>query len=517
MKIIKYILPVLGVVMLSACMDNFLDVKPTGKLIPTKASEYEHLLFNTSTVNGQFMDNNRGAFQAYLADNLYMSDEVDEFYEPTYVNIERYAGYVFYSPITNPTLPQQQWTDLYSAMSLFNTVVEGIADLESSESDTDYARGLIAAAKAGRVWAYMNGAFFWGPAWNPNGDNDTPVMPYRTASSPVEPNPPLHTTAEIFEFLESDLEYAQQYIPVTASNPSRADKAAVYALYAQYYMYQRNWTEMLNYADQSWTTALANAGGGPEQLIYDFNDLKYIDKTATPMPGEDKEVYLDLGYYPQGVYNASEPLTMSTNREVLLYRESCRIDESVLPSDEYIALFDPDTDVRYKLFMLNANSTGNVITKRYVRMSKFSTGGTQGLTYPEVLLMRAEAYARTNNLTGALTDLNTLRKFRYVTGNSDLPNGASLNQDQLLEEILKERRRELPLVSNHRLFDLKRYQFDTGKPWCKTEIVHNIGTAQTYTAQITDPVFNAPISNTVISFNPSWGLELDTRQYRPKE
>lgn len=516
MKNIKFILPALGLLIFSSCMDQFLDVKPVGKLIPAKASEFENLLFNEGTVQIQFMDNNRGNFAAYLADNLYMSDAVDEYYNPSFVNLERYAGYVFYSPITNPNMPQMQWQKLYASASIFNAVVEGIEGLGASEKDTDYARGVMAAAKAARAWAYMNGAFFWGPGWDPDGRNDTPVIPYRTASSPLVANPPRNTTAEIFELLKTDLEYAEQHISAVVANPSRANKAAVYALMAQMYMYQRNWAEMARYADLAWQAALANAGGDVGKLIYDFNDLRYIDKSVSPIPGEDRETYLSLGYFPDGQYMEKEPLTQPANREVLLYREACWINETVLPSEDYIALFDAGKDMRYKLFMLNAKVVGGEVGKRYMRMSKFSNGCTQGLSYPEVLILRAEAYARTNDLPKALADLNLLRKYRYVTGQSDLPGGEALTRDQLLEEILKERRRELPLVSCHRLFDLKRFSFDTGKPWCVTQIVHKIGASQTYTASITDPIFNAPISNNVIDFNPAWGLERDTRAYKPK-
>ena len=83
---------------------------------------------------------------------------------------------------------------------------------------------------------------------------------------------------------------------------------------------------------------------------------------------------------------------------------------------------------------------------------------TQGFSYPELLLMRAEAYARNSRKTEALSDLNTLRKYRYdnTQGSTDLPNGAALTEDQLLEEILKERRRELPIATFQRVLDLKR-------------------------------------------------------------
>lgn len=139
----------------------------------------------------------------------------------------------------------------------------------------------------------------------------------------------------------------------------------------------------------------------------------------------------------------------------------------------------------------------------------------QGLTYPELLLMRAEAQARNHQLGGALSDLNTLRKYRYAGTNTDLPNGSSLNEDQLLEEILKERRRELPLGSFQRVFDLRRYVLDSGKPWSKTTITHKVGD-KTYSAPIDDAHFTMKIKNTYIRYNPQWGLTEWEGYYDPK-
>ena len=140
---------------------------------------------------------------------------------------------------------------------------------------------------------------------------------------------------------------------------------------------------------------------------------------------------------------------------------------------------------------------------------------TQGFSYPELLLMRAEAYARNSRKTEALSDLNTLRKYRYdnTQGSTDLPNGAALTEDQLLEEILKERRRELPIATFQRVLDLKRLALDNGKPWCKTTIEHKIGT-QTYSASINSEYYVLPIPNNIIkvsSINSIYPLVSDSR------
>ena len=90
-----------------------------------------------------------------------------------------------------------------------------------------------------------------------------------------------------------------------------------------------------------------------------------------------------------------------------------------------------------------------------------------------------------------------------------------MTEEQLLEEILKERRRELPIATFQRVLDLKRLALDNGKPWCKTTIEHKIGT-QTYSAPINSEYYILPIPNNIIKYNPQWGLFLDTRPYNPK-
>lgn len=68
----------------------------------------------------------------------------------------------------------------------------------------------------------------------------------------------------------------------------------------------------------------------------------------------------------------------------------------------------------------------------------------------EILISRAEAYARLNKNTEALVDLNTLRQSRYSNFVVGIETGADL-----LTAILFERRLELAF-EGHRFFDLKR-------------------------------------------------------------
>lgn len=509
-----------GLLLLTACHD-FLDVKPIGKLIPKDVEEFENLLNNTNTVDYQYMDNNRGSLFGTLGDNLEISENSANYnYTATHVNIDRFAAYTFKLPYQNPEYASYFWEwGTYRAAGIFNNVIEGIESVRKAASDV-VANQLIAQAKAGRAWSYLTMCLLYGPIYNPAGPNDTKTIPYRTSASPTTPNPELATTAEVFAKVKEDLDFAVKYAPQNTANPSRTDIAAAQALMAYYYMFTRDFAKMYEYADMAWKSALKNKGS-VDNLIYDFNLCYYEENpSASPSPGTDVEVNLELK-------GQDEFITKSYGRENLFYRiaPSGGTSANGYPSAEFLNLFDQGKDLRYKLFALKdlgynviveGKTYDDGIVRLYFRGSKININ--QGITYPELLLMRAEAAARLNKLTDALADLNTLRHYRYVNKDgavTDLENGQNYTQDQLLEEILKERRRELPICSFQRLLDLKRFTLDTGKPWCKTVIEHHVG-KQTYSAPLNSEYFIMPIPNNIIEYNPQWGLTQDTRPYHPK-
>lgn len=492
---------------------NFLDVQPVGRLIPSEVSDLENLLNNESTLDYHFLDNNRGNFYAYLGDNYQLSEnQANYLYVNTSPNLDRYAAYIFYQPYVNPNSIQYTWEwGIYRAVGLFNNVIEGIADL--GQSETDLGRTVTAQAKAGRAWSYLVGTLGYGPMYDPNGANDARVLPFRTAADPNVANPDLSTTGELMDLIEQDLDDALE-APDDVSNPSRANLSAVYGLRALFFMYKRDWNAMLESATEAWSRAIANRGG-VDELIYNYNDLEYVpNNSAVPSPGTDVEVSLVLR-------GPDANLLQTYHRENLFYRMAPS-ETANNPSASFLALFDPETDRRYQLFALNtlgySTTVGNVryddgVVIRYYKSTKMNIN--EGLTYPELLLMKAEANARLNNLNEALADLNLLRSYRYTGDDTDLAGGATLSQDALIQEILDERRRELPLGSFQRTFDLKRFALDNGKPWGQTSVTHYIGD-RAYTAPINDEYFTLSISNNILNFNTHWGIPLDTRPYLPK-
>lgn len=514
---LKYLL--LSLVAFTSCSD-FLDVKPIGKLIPTQVEEFENLLNNDRTIDFHYMNNNRTSMYGLLGDNLSISENQDKFlYISSYVNRDIYAAYIYSLPYDNPIKPQYTWElGIYRAAGLFNNVIEGIEGLGGA-SETESGKAVIAQAKAGRAWSYMVGGLGYGPMYEPNGENGTKTIPYRTTADPSIANPDLATTAELMTLLKKDLDDALS-APDNVVNPTRANKAAVYALRAEYFMYMRDWPNMLKEATEAWSRAVA-IKGGVDNMIYDLNQFHYLeDPNVKPADGTDKELSLEL-------IGQDININQTFHRENLFYRVApygCTTSNgkaTYYPSDDFLALFDPATDRRYQLFALKflgySTNIGDVkyddgIKRTYCREAKMLHN--QGITYPQLLLMKAEAEARTSSKTQALIDLNLLRKYRYSGADTDLPNGSLLSDDELLYEILKERRRELPTTSYQRAFDIKRFVYDVGKPWSQTTITHKIGD-QVYSAPVNNDYFTLTKSNVIIKLNPQWGLAEDNRTYNP--
>lgn len=511
MKSIKYFIPLLLMGAAVSSCDDFLDVKPVGKMIPTEVTQFENLLNNSRTIQFTFMDNNHISPVALQGDNLCITKvQADFYYTAQSYILEALAAHIYYDRVVQPEVTPYYWSSgFYSQIAIFNNVIDGI---EGLGVDDDYSRGVIAQARAARAWLYMYSAVCYGPMYDPNGQNDTPVLPLRTSGDPTVGNGSLATTQQIFDQVKSDLDYACENAPEVTSTPGRANRAAAYALRAEYNMLTRNWNAMLADARTAWDKSIANKGSA-DNLFYDLKDF-YYEGTA-PDVGEldDPRDYMNFRG-PDSDYGTAK------NRENLLFREAAwgPMRTKFYLSDDFISIFDQEHDRRWNLYALvkAAQYTlgGQAIadTPHRVWNKDDYTSTSHCITYPSLLLTKAEAEARTGNTSAALADLNTLRKYRYSYEDTDLPNGASLTQDQLLEEILKERRREQQPTAFNRTVDLKRYVFDAGKPWCKETITHTIG----------DKKFSAPVSsfklefdNPTLRFNPQWGIEPSDAPYQP--
>lgn len=502
----KYFILIAVVLLMGSCK-RFLDVKPKGKLIPSSVTDYDHLLDNTGTIEFNFLDGNRGSLLSYLGDNLEMTEGQAKvgFVLNSHPNLERYYAHVFRQPYKNPNLDDQFWSSgsmgIYPQISYFNNVIEGIRGIsQKSPEEEKLGRVSVAQALVARAWCYFHANMIYGPVYKPGTDNGTKTIPYVVDVDINKPIPDLSTSAEVANRVLGELHTALPDLPVRSSWPSRADRATGHAMLAYYHLFTQRFDSVVYYANLAWTAA-----GSPESVLYDFNKFKLVDPsrpvTSLIVSSQDGNTNL------------------VNSREMLFYRVSERDAGQGIalsyPSSELIALYDQAADLRFNFFYINAPGYKTTVGGGYddgMRIGNYrgrKTQVTDGFSWPEVLLMRAEGYARTNRPDLALADLNTLRRFRFKTGTPALAGGT---QDEVLQWVLQERRRELPIGGVKRFLDLKRFSLDKGKPWSKSQITHNIA-GQTYKGTIDSKDFIVPISNVVLRFNPNWGIPLETRPF----
>ncbi len=489
-----------------ASCDDFLDVKPVGKLTPAEGDvvSYDRLLNNTSTINYVFHNSNSGSPLPYLTDDVQITDnQAAASWTDGHANIDCYYAYIYQMPYANPNVHDTYWNSgFYKAAQYFNACIDGVKDVMTPATDA-YAKEVIAQATVARAWGYFTASLGYGPVYKPNGTNSAKVLPYRTKSSVTADMENISTLQEVYDRVLADVHSVLPYVPEQTSSNTRFGKVQTYAFLAYYHLFTCEYDSVAYYANKSLEQAAINAGG-MENLFYDMNKFSWA---------RAEEVLEDPDNREGSRINTTEgedAVTSTWMREIALYRKSANISgfKCAYPSEEYKALFDKETDLRAEYFIFdNIGFKGTWAgveydDERQVQAYQDKIARTAGYTYPEILLMRAEGYARTGKTANALADLNYLRKFRHKTGTPELTLSGA---DEIMTEIANERRREIHIGSYKRFADLKRYTNDAGKPWSKSEISHTVQ-GKTYKASIDSEYFVLPISNEVLRWNPHWGI-----------
>ena len=191
----------------------------------------------------------------------------------------------------------------------------------------------------------------------------------------------------------------------------------------------------------------------------------------------------------QGINN--KPANFYNSPEVLFYRNAQLPDGlsgMYLIDPEFESTFDKN-DLRWKFFYTTLSRAGKPFedaSTRYLQSLDYS------ITVPEMMLIKAEALARKGNMD-ALNVLNDLRKYRFP---DDKFVSLTANEDNLLEVVLAERRRELQM-SGLRWLDMKRL----AKEGLYTKTLKRSVFEKEYTLEPNSNLYVFPIPAKVMSYN----------------
>lgn len=312
--------------------------------------------------------------------------------------------------ITNANI----WTELYNVIYRSNALMEGLAN--SSNVSGDVVNTLTAEGKFMRALCYFELVNIYG---------DVPLI--TSTDVTINRNLGRTPTADVYAQIIKDLQEAQAALPESyiTTERVRANKYAATALLARVYLYQGKWSD----AETEASLVIQNAQyalnddlnavftkNNNEAILQFWNQPGYTDLAGLFIPG---------GSAPNIYLNSSLMAAIEDGDQ----RRVKWIDSIVFNNVKY---YYP---AKYK------NAVSNNITQNEYLML---------LRLGEQYLIRAEARAEQNNISGSQADLNKIRV------RASLDSVVLTNRSDLLSAIEKERRIELFTEWGHRWFDLKR-------------------------------------------------------------
>lgn len=319
--------------------------------------------------------------------------------------------------------PSDTWTNGYNYIYQCNAVIAGIT---GSGLDTKVKTQLIAEAQFARAYWYFYIINLYG---------DAPlVLTTEYHVSGVASRTP---TAQVYAQIITDLKAAYanlntNYVDATdiASTTERVrpNKSVAAALLARVYLYNNSFAD----AEAQASLVINNANYKLEPLdnVFLINSQEAI--WQIPPPTVDNSYNTPEGF---GFILTAAPSSSALSQQLLN------------------AFEDGDQRRSHWVGSITDGKTYYFPYKYKQQESQTVSEYSTALRLAEQYLIRAEARAQQNNLSGAVDDLNKIRS------RSGLPNTTATNQQALLDAILHERQVELFTEWGHRWLDLKR----TGK------------------------------------------------------
>lgn len=456
---------------ITACED-YTDITPKGSLVIETAEQFYEMV---SLPNRGYPINN---FQ-YLSDDQWMK-EVNVIGRTPNIDI---LNFTFDESVDRVSLltGSSFYNQAYTYINRWNTIITLVDNSKGDENTKQLAK---AEAKIYRAYDHFLLVNTYAKGYDPQTaatDGGICIMD----KFDLEAQPPKSTVAQVYAFIQKDIEEALPYLqekPLDVYHPSLA---FAYAFKAKVHLFKREIAQAqaaaeksLSYNNQIFDLVDYNAKGGP---------------TAVAVPAANNVEVLSYMY-------------MTGYNEM-------NFAQSYIISPELRNLFGTN-DARFNLFF-NSTSTTNLDqgsnTAYWATQYTRFFYPTVGMKTTEVYLMLAECYARENKFTEAVGILNTLRAKRILSGTVNV--SVPTTRKETMELVVNERRREL-LLGFNRFFDLKR--LNTESEYAKTitrvfPIVNKTVPQKTYTLQPGSRLYIIPFPLSVLQKNPKLTLNTDEK------
>lgn len=401
-----------GLVFLCGCSSDFLDHKPTDAvdagLVSTPANAGRifsgawYNLFESSSTYANI------GYRALMLQDDMMADDVVS--RPAYGFNSSYQFDDVAMPANNRT--SFAWYLMYKTIDNCNTAIAIEATGDDNTPDFRYAQG---QALALRAFCYLHLAQHYQFTYL----KDPAALAVPLYTEPTQPGTQPKgkvSLDELYTQIFADLTRANElldgYVRPDDTSKFKPNTNVVNGLLARAYLLTGQWNEAAQAALQA---AGSYALMTDAKTYMGFNDLSNTEW----MWGHPQSVSQSDASYNFYYIDVVEPDAYNS------FMADPHFKDTFTPGDIRLDLFQwmREGYLGYRKFRIRADQTGDIVVMRSA----------------EMYLIAAEALARDNQLSEAVKPLNTLRNAR---GLSDYAL-AGITQQQLIDEILMERRREL--------------------------------------------------------------------------
>lgn len=442
----KYIPVLLCTLAVTAgCKKEFLEVDPVGKTIAATVADYNNLFYNTSLLATSFSDIQIALSDEVAGINTYLSG----------APVTSQRAFNWEKDVYTETEDAAEFTRLMTQVYIYNKIVNEVV---SATNGTDSARlALRAEARASRAWSNFMLINYYAKPYNAATAASDPGFPVVTAADAAVTSFARASVKDFYDYIVKDLTESIPLLPVNNTVRTRMNKAGALILLGKVYVFMGRYTEAL----QQLQAAAGVFSNAIPASLYDYN--------ITLASGGG------WGYSPTANSYTGGPIPFNSAECIVArnFTSNYNMNSNYLVmTPTAMALYGPN-DMRRRLFTRNASpaSSNVVFPLGMTRMYGFATVISYGINMPEYYLLLAECKARTNDLTGAKADLETLRVKRMPATD------AAVNvtgQNNMIRFVIEERQREFAMCG-YRWFDIRRLSVDplfTGNTY--THVLYDI-------------------------------------------
>lgn len=431
----------LAVMGFTAC-DDYLDVKPKDRLIPTTADDFRALM--TSAYSGIPQDKGRLSLR---------TDEV-KLNETKYDLTELQDIYLWNDVNPSSNTRAFAWQAYYKVIMYANHVIE--EGLDATDGSKNEINQIVGEAYMLRALMHFNLVNLYGKPYASASAATDKAIPL-SLKIDTEAKYPANSVQEVYNQIISDVEEADKLINVDIQETGlnyRFSKLSVLAFKSRMYLYMNDFTQAKAFA---------------LEVLKIKSDLLDMNANGSDFPHS---------------YNSVESILALEDVVSTLVADASFI------SEQMKSLYNQSMDLRFALnYLTSTDVEGEFISQKQDESAAKCTFRTA-----EMYLIIAECEARLNELENARNYLYQLKAKRLSSDfyTAEIERINSMSQDALIAEIMDERLREFAF-EGHRWFDLRRTT--------QKEMVHTYK-SETASLQKNDPRYTLRYPQEAIDNNP---------------